>query len=109
MLWSYSGRRTFATSRDFATFSVVRHLTPQFPPTFVTVGNADPFAPHTDALVDALREQGVAVDDVRFAADHRPALGHEYQFDLSRAEARDDLRTDGGVRAAGDVTRVLRY
>ena len=88
VLWSYSGQRMFATSRDFATFSVVRHLTSQFPPTFVTVGNADPLAPHTDALVDALREQGVAVDDVRYAADHRPALEHEYQFDLSRAEAR---------------------
>ena len=26
VLWSYSGRRTFATSRDFATFSVARRL-----------------------------------------------------------------------------------
>ena len=89
MLWSYSGSRIWATSRDFATVSVVRHLTPQFPPTFVTVGNADPFAPHTDTLIDALHEQGVAVEARAVRADHEPALGHEYQFDLSRAEARD--------------------
>jgi acetyl esterase/lipase len=88
VLWSYSGQRTFSTSPDFATFSVLRHLTPDFPPTFVTVGNADPLAPHTDALVDALRDQGVSVDDVRYPADHAPPLGHEYQFDLSLADAR---------------------
>jgi len=88
---SYSGSRDFRTSRGFATMSVVDHVTPAFPPTFVTVGNADPLAPHTVSLVDALRAQGVRVETACFAEDHRPALEHEYQFDLSLADARETL------------------
>jgi len=88
---SYSGSRDFRTSRGFATMSVVDHVTPAFPPTFVTVGNADPLAPHTVSLVDALRAQGVSVETACFADDHGPALEHEYQFDLSLADARDTL------------------
>jgi acetyl esterase len=90
-MWSYSGSRAFRTSRSFATMSVVDHVTADFPPTFVTVGNADPLAPHTESLVAALQAQGVTVESASFPADHVPALGHEYQFDLSLADARDTL------------------
>jgi acetyl esterase/lipase len=90
-MWSYSGNRSFRTSREFATMSVVEYLTPGFPPAFVTVGNADPLAPHTVSLVRALEAQGVAVEQAAFAADHVPALEHEYQFDLTLADARDTL------------------
>ncbi|MFN8028005.1 MAG: alpha/beta hydrolase [Acidimicrobiia bacterium] len=90
-MWSYAGTRSFRTSRDFTTMSVVDHVSPAFPPTFVTVGNADPLAPHTESLVRALEAQGVAVEQACFAADHQPALEHEYQFDLSLADARDAL------------------
>jgi acetyl esterase/lipase len=88
---SYSGSRDFRTIGGFATMSVVDHVTPAFPPTFVTVGNADPLAPHTASLVHALRTQSVSVEAACFADDHRPALEHEYQFDLSLADARDTL------------------
>jgi acetyl esterase/lipase len=90
-MWSYSGSRVFRTSSSFATMSVVDHVTAEFPPTFVTVGNADPLAPHTASLVEALRAAGVAVESACFADDHSPALEHEYQFDLSLADARDTL------------------
>lgn len=91
-MWSYSGSRTFRTSRSFATMSVVAHVTADFPPTFVTVGNADPLSPHTASLVAALAAQGVVVERACFDVDHVPALGHEYQFDLSLADARDTLQ-----------------
>ncbi len=90
-MWSYSGSRAFRTSRVFSTMSVVDHVTPAFPPTFVTVGNADPLAPHTVSLVDALEAQGVPVEQACFDAAHAPALDHEYQFDLSLADARETL------------------
>jgi hypothetical protein len=54
VLWSYSGNRAWATSRDFAPWSVVRSVTPSFPPSFLTVGNADR-SPHTTALAGACR------------------------------------------------------
>lgn len=96
-MWSYSGNRAFRTSRDFATMSVVDHVTPEFPPTFVTVGNADPLAPHIASLVRALSAEGVPVEQACFAADHVPPLGHGYQFDLSLADARH-AGEDRGVR-----------
>jgi acetyl esterase/lipase len=104
VLWSYSGNRAWATSRDFAPWSVVRSVTPLFPPAFLTVGNADPLAPHTTALADALAAQGVEVDTVTFAADHEPALGHEYQFDLALDDARATFERI--VEFARRVTRV---
>ena len=72
-MWSYSGSRTFRTNRAFSTMSVVDHLTPAFPPTFVTVGNADPLAPHTASLVEALEAQDVPVEQAGFDAAHEPA------------------------------------
>jgi hypothetical protein len=41
--WAYSGTRAFRDDQRFiATVSVARHVTGDFPPTFLTVGNADP-------------------------------------------------------------------
>jgi acetyl esterase/lipase len=103
VLWSYSGNRAWATSGDFASWSVARHVPPAFPPTFLTVGNADPLAPHTTVLAEALAAQGVEVDTAVFAPDHEPALGYEYQFDLARVEARATLE-----RIVAFLRRVTR-
>jgi acetyl esterase len=65
-----------------AEFSVNRHLTPQFPPAFVSVGNADPLAPQSTLIADAIRTQGVNVETLFFSSGYSPALPHEYQFDL---------------------------
>jgi acetyl esterase/lipase len=62
-----------------------------FPPTFLTVGNADPLRPHSEALATSLVEQGVEVDTLFYPAAHEPALGHEYQFDLDLEDARTAL------------------
>jgi acetyl esterase/lipase len=82
VLWAYSGKRGFLDDPAFATWSVVDHVGPAFPPVLVTVGNADPLAPHSERFVAALRAQGVEPETVFFPDDHRPPLGHEYQFDL---------------------------
>jgi acetyl esterase/lipase len=104
VLWSYSGSRAWSTSRAFASWSVVHHVTPSFPPALLTVGNADPLAPHTVALAEALAAQGVELDAVVFAPDHEPALGHEYQFDLSLDDARETFERI--VEFARRVTRA---
>ena len=86
--WSYSGRRDYARDPRGATLAVADFLTPRFPPTFMSVGNSDSLAPQSYALADALRRQGVRVEDLFFSAQHRPGLPHEYQFYLDTAEAR---------------------
>jgi acetyl esterase len=73
-------------------FSVALHVTPDFPPSFISVGNADEMAPQSVALADALRHQGVHVETQFYPASHTPPLDHEYQFDLTLPEANETLK-----------------
>lgn len=81
-LWSYFGRKDFPDHPLFATASVSGYLTADFPPAFISVGNADPLAPQSRALAVALAARGVRIDSLFFPDDYAPALAHEYQFNL---------------------------
>jgi acetyl esterase len=82
VLWSYSGKRDYLEDPAFATWSVTDHITPAFPPSFITVGNADALRPHSELLAEKLRAKGVETETLFFSADQQPPLGHEYQFVL---------------------------
>ncbi len=88
--WAYSGSRNWREDDDFGSINFLPYLTPAFPPAFISAGNADPLEPQSVALADALERQGTAVARLFFPADYQPALGHEYQFDLT---------TDAGILA----------
>lgn len=92
VLWSYSGTRRFLYDPGFAAFSVTEHVTAAFPPSLVTVGNADALRPHSELLVERLRERGAETETLFFADDHDPPLGHEYQFDLDGEDGQLFLR-----------------
>lgn len=81
--WAYSGRRDWREAEDFGSFGFLPALTGAYPPAFVSAGNADPLGPQSVALAAALRDLGVPVTDLFFPPDHRPELGHEYQFDVT--------------------------
>jgi acetyl esterase/lipase len=80
--WSYFGTKDFLKHPSLAQFSVVDHVTADFPPTFISAGNADPLLRHSLAMADAIAAKGVRVERLFFANDHQPPLGHEYQFNL---------------------------
>jgi acetyl esterase len=82
VIWSYVGTRDPHDSR-VAQIAVAPHVTRDYPPTFISAGNADPLASQSYTLAKALRAQGVEVDDLFFPADHEPPLGHEYQLLLT--------------------------
>jgi acetyl esterase/lipase len=82
VLWAYSGKRRFLEAPEAAGWSLTDNLSSSFPPTLVTVGNADPLRPHSELLVERLRGHRVAVETLFYPSDHLPPLGHEYQFDL---------------------------
>lgn len=87
--WAYSGTRRFRTDERFmGSMSVARHVTAAFPPTFVTVGNADPLRSQSLALAATLEAAGVDVETLFYPADHEPPLPHEYQFDLDLTDGR---------------------
>jgi acetyl esterase/lipase len=91
VFWSYFGDRDFPASPAAEEFSVPRHVTARFPPTFISAGNGDPLLEHSRALAEALERVGVQVEVLFFPDDYRPVLGHEYQFDLDSAAGREAL------------------
>jgi acetyl esterase len=90
-LWAYSGQKDFQESPSFATASVVKYVTASFPPTFLSVGNADPLAPQSYEFADTLMRLHVPVETLFFPKEYAPPLGHEYQFDLETRAARTAL------------------
>jgi acetyl esterase len=86
--WSYLGSREFLGLQNTAQFSVVDHVTKDFPPAFVTAGNADPLLPHSLSLADALAKKGVPVDRLFYPPEYTPRLNHEYQFVLENEAGR---------------------
>ncbi|WP_000166784.1 MULTISPECIES: alpha/beta hydrolase [Bacillus cereus group] len=90
MFWSYTGEKDLATFPRLAELSTVKHVTPNYPPVFLTVGDADPLAPHSADLIDALKHNGVEVESVLFDGT-KSELGHEYQFDFTSPHAEKTL------------------
>jgi acetyl esterase len=87
VIWSYTGTRNPKDPR-VAQIAVAPHVTSAYPPTFISAGNADPLAPQSYALAEALKAQSVEVDTLFFPANHAPPLAHEYQLLLKTADGR---------------------
>lgn len=91
-LWSYAGDKDWSQTSVGSTMSTIRHVTPQFPPTYISGGNGDGLTwMESLPMARALQEQGVDVTTLFWPADHVPALPHEYQFHLRFAEAHQAL------------------
>jgi acetyl esterase/lipase len=99
MLWSFSGNADFENDAVFANAWVLNFVGPDFPPAFISVGNADPLGAQSVALADRLAARGVRVERLFFPKDHQPPLRHEYQFDLDSA---------AGQKALAAMTEFLR-
>ena len=69
-------------------WSITDNVTSSFPPTLLTVGNADTLRAHSVLLAERLGAEGVDVETVFFPDDQEPPLGHEYQFDLDGGAGR---------------------
>ena len=85
VLWAYTGTKNFMNDPTFARMSVIDYVTEDFPPVFISSGNADPLEPQSRAFARAVAALGVPVDSLFFPAGHTPSLPHEYQFDLDSA------------------------
>ncbi|HEX5353078.1 MAG TPA: alpha/beta hydrolase [Rhodanobacteraceae bacterium] len=90
--WAYSGRRDFRDDPRFRLMSVALHLTPHFPPTFLTAGNGDPLESQSRGMARRLRALGVPVETLLYSPGHRPRLPHEYQFNLDTPAGREALQ-----------------
>jgi len=98
-VWAYSGTNDFSEP-VIRQMSPYYHATGDFPPAFITGGNADPL---TDAqskpLADKLEQSGVSVTRLFYEPTHAPALPHEYQFNLDNVD---------GQKALGEIIGFLQ-
>ena len=82
VLWAYFGTKDFADDPRLSQFSVARHITPDFPPMFISAGNEDALAPQSHLFAESVTGQGVPVDRLFFSQDYLPKVRHEFQFFL---------------------------
>ncbi|WP_160317931.1 MULTISPECIES: alpha/beta hydrolase [Arthrobacter] len=88
-LWAYTGSKDWASTPAAEHMSIVDHVSAKFPPSFISGGNGDYLTEQqSKPLADRLEQLGVPVVRRFWPKDHKPALGHEYQFKLQLREAR---------------------
>ncbi len=79
VLWSYFGTRAFLDDPRFQDFIVTANITKEFPPFFISVGNADPLAPLSYGLKQRADELGIAND----ACSSRPIMRRRCRMSIS--------------------------
>lgn len=85
-LWAYTGERDWLAYADIDAMSTTTQATSAYPPTFVSVGDIDPFAGQAHELAQALDAAGVPVTTL-FWDGTGARLSHEYQFDFALPQA----------------------
>lgn len=91
-LWAYTGDRDVTLSASVDLMSTINFVTKDFPPVYITGGNADPLtAAQSKPFAAKLTTLGVSVDSLFWPASYTPALPHEYQFRLDLAAAQTAL------------------
>jgi acetyl esterase/lipase len=101
-LWAYTGARDWTSYPQIDQLSTVLHITAQYPPTFLSDGDADYFRFQAAELASALKHQAVPLTTLLWTGTG-DGLGHEYQFNFNLPEARTALQRTLGFLAA--ITR----
>ncbi|SEB51507.1 Acetyl esterase/lipase [Paramicrobacterium humi] len=102
-LWGYTGTKAWSQLAAGSLMSTMEWVTEDFPATFISGGNGDGLTwIQSLPMSQTLRDEGVDVTEEFFAADHEPALPHEYQFHLDLTDARATY--DKTIQFLGAVT-----
>lgn len=89
-LWAYTGVRDFESFNRIDELSAVEHVTPDYPPVFLTVGDADALEPQSLEFAKVLQNNGVEVETV-FFTNTSAGLGHDYMMNLDTQPAQQTL------------------
>ncbi|WP_144650319.1 alpha/beta hydrolase [Bacillus cereus] len=81
--WAYFGKKKFETLPEMEIASIYKHVTKDYPPTFITDGNTASFEEQGKALASTLQNKGVPVDTLFFDKNISGELAHEFQFKMN--------------------------
>ncbi len=102
-VWAYAGTKD-GNDPIIKQMSAYYHVTKDFPPTYISGGNADPLTKvQSMPFASKLESLGVPVTALFYADDHKPALPHEYQFNLTNQDGQNAL--EATVNFIADRTR----
>jgi|SRR6187402_38418 len=90
-LWAYTGKREWTRFAQIDELSTTLHVTDAYPPTYLTVGNDDPFHSQSYELGAALLAHHVETR-TRYWVGSQQHLSHEYQFALDSGPAQLVMR-----------------
>lgn len=85
-IWSYVGQRDYDQYPRLDELSTVKNVTADYPPTYITSGDADPLEFQNRELDETLRALGVDVTS-RYWTGSGLNLPHDYQYDLNTEPA----------------------
>lgn len=88
--WSLLGEKDWKDSSELNQASLVDKLTNNFPPTYISDGNAYSFQDQGITFANRLKELSVPVE-LLFYKDVEKNITHEYQFDYATLEAKTCL------------------
>ncbi|EOO69793.1 MULTISPECIES: alpha/beta hydrolase [Bacillus cereus group] len=81
--WAYFGTKNFETLPEMNIASISKHVTKDYPPTFITDGNTASFEDQGKELFSTLQSKDVAVDGLFFDKSIFGELAHEFQFNMN--------------------------
>jgi len=84
--WSYLGKKYWQGTALAQLMTIRSFVTQDFPPAYITDGNAFSFEPQGRALAEALRQAGCMVR-TRFWDAEAGEVAHEYQFAMAQPNA----------------------
>lgn len=85
-----TGVKNFEQYERIDELSTIKNITPNYPSTFISVGDVDPFLNQGKDLAASLRDMGVKVTSKFFENRN---LWHEYQFKFSLPEAQETFKS----------------
>ncbi len=85
--WSLIGTKDWQTDERLYQASLVDQVSKDFPPTYITDGNAYSFQDQGIAFANKLKELDVPVDEL-FYKDQKKEISHEYQFNYTLPESK---------------------
>lgn len=89
-VWAYTGQKNYRSYDRLDEISTVKHITPNYPATFITVGDADPLEPQTREFTDRLSESGVDYVAL-FWTGTGAKLDHYYIYEMNTEQAQKAL------------------
>jgi acetyl esterase/lipase len=88
--WSYTGVRHFESYDRIDELSTIMHVSPDYPPVFLAVGDADALESQSIEFKEVIEKNKVEVEAVLFTGTGAH-LGHDYMMNLDTQPAQQTL------------------